>query len=63
MTAPALAKYRRLLAIQVRTSLTLGMQYRLDFLIEGAVSIFWVGVTLIPLLVVFGTIAARLVFC
>lgn len=50
----AFTKYGRLLAIQARTSLMLGMQYRLDFLVEGAVSIFWVGVTLIPLVVVFG---------
>lgn len=50
----AFTKYSRLLGIQVRTSLTLGMQYRLDFLVEGGVSLFWVGVTLIPLIVVFG---------
>jgi len=48
------SKYRRLLWMQIRTSLTYAMQYRLDFLIEGVVSIFWVGVTLIPLIVVFG---------
>ena len=50
----AFAKYGRLFGVQLRTSLTLGMQYRLDFLIEGAVSLFWVGVTLIPVMVVFG---------
>lgn len=50
----SLAKYGRLFGVQLRTSLTLGMQYRLDFLIEGAVSLFWVGVTLIPVIVVFG---------
>lgn len=48
------AKYRRLLWIQIRTSLTTAMQYRLDFVVEGLVSAFWVGVTLIPLVVVFG---------
>ena len=53
MTAAA-GKYLRLFGVQLRTSLALGMQYRLDFLIEGAVSVFWLGVTLIPLLVVFG---------
>lgn len=47
-------KHLRLFGVQVRTSLALGMQYRLDFLIEGAVSVFWLGVTLVPLLVVFG---------
>lgn len=49
-----LVRYSRLFGVQLRTSLALGMQYRLDFLIEGVVSIFWLGVTIVPLLVVFG---------
>ena len=49
-----LSRYSRLFAVQMRTSMVLAMQYRLDFLIEGVVSAFWLGVTLIPLLVVFG---------
>lgn len=48
-----LVRYTRLFGVQLRTSLALGMQYRLDFLIEGVVSIFWLGVTLVPLIVLF----------
>ena len=48
-----LRRYFGLLKIQVRTSATLAMQYRLDFLFKGLMSIFWMGVTLVPLLVVF----------
>jgi ABC-2 type transport system permease protein len=46
-------RYLRLLALQVRISATLAMQYRLDFFFKGAMAIFWLGVTLVPLLVVF----------
>jgi ABC-2 type transport system permease protein len=46
-------RYLRLLAIQVRTSAALAMQYRLDFFFKGAMAVFWLGVTLVPLLVVF----------
>jgi ABC-2 type transport system permease protein len=47
-------RYLRLFGVQVRTSLAMGMQYRLDFLIQGSTSILWLAVTLVPLLVVFG---------
>ena len=53
MTA-TVVRYSRLFGVQLRTSLALGMQYRLDFVIEGVVSIFWLFVTLTPLMVVFG---------
>jgi len=49
---------RRALAIvraQLRTSLALALQYRLEFLVEGALAILWIAVTLVPVLVVFGT--------
>jgi ABC-2 type transport system permease protein len=49
---------RRALAIlraQLRASVALALQYRLEFLVEGALAILWMGVTLVPILVVFGT--------
>jgi ABC-2 type transport system permease protein len=48
---------KRLLAIvraQLRASAALALQYRLEFVVEGALSVLWVGVTLVPILVVFG---------
>ncbi|HXN55454.1 MAG TPA: ABC-2 family transporter protein [Myxococcales bacterium] len=39
----------------LRASLALAFQYRLEFLVEGALALLWVGVTLVPLWVVFGT--------
>ena len=46
-------RYLGLLGVQIRTSATLAMQYRLDFLFKGLMAVFWLGVTLVPLLVVF----------
>lgn len=46
--------YGGLLAVQVRTSLTTAMQYRADFLVQGAMSLYWLGWNLVPLLVLFG---------
>ncbi len=46
-------RYLRLLTIQVRISAALAMQYRLDFFFKGIMALFWLGVTLVPLLVVF----------
>jgi ABC-2 type transport system permease protein len=48
-----LRRYLRLLAVQVRTSLTLSVQYRFDFFVEGALALVWLAVTLVPLLVVY----------
>jgi ABC-2 type transport system permease protein len=48
---------RRVLAVvraQLRASATLALQYRVEFLIEGALALLWIAVTLIPVLVVFG---------
>jgi ABC-2 type transport system permease protein len=42
-------RYLLLFAIQVRTSLVLGMQYRWEFLIDGALSLFWAGAAVLPL--------------
>jgi ABC-2 type transport system permease protein len=54
-----MAFYLRLVWMRVRTSLTTGMQYRWDFLIDAAMSIFWALVSLLPLWVFGG--AARAV--
>ncbi|MFO0582578.1 MAG: ABC-2 family transporter protein [Anaeromyxobacter sp.] len=47
-------RYLRLLGIQVRASLTVGLAYRVDFLVQGAMSVFWAGQAVVPLLVVYG---------
>jgi ABC-2 type transport system permease protein len=48
---------KRILAViraQLRASLALALQYRLDFVVEGALALLWMAVTLVPVLVVFG---------
>jgi ABC-2 type transport system permease protein len=49
-----MARYLRLLFIQLRTSLLLAMQYRLEFFLDGVMSLFWTASALAPLLVLFG---------
>jgi len=49
----AARRYLRLLATQVRTSLIGAMQYRADFLLEGVMSVYWIGWNLLPLLVLY----------
>ena len=47
----------RMLAViraQLRASLSLALQYRLDFVVEGALALLWTAVTLVPVYVVFG---------
>jgi ABC-2 type transport system permease protein len=46
-------RYARLFAVQLRASLLLGLQYRYDFLIDGAIEVFWTATALVPLFVVF----------
>jgi ABC-2 type transport system permease protein len=46
--------YLRLLSIQLRTSLALAMQYRVDFALDALVEIVWAVSALIPLFVVYG---------
>lgn len=46
-------RYLRLFAIQARASATVAMQYRVDFLVQGAVSAFWALLALVPLTIVF----------
>jgi ABC-2 type transport system permease protein len=47
-------RYLRLLWIQVRASLATAMQYRINFLIDGVMSLWWMIWTLVPLWIVFG---------
>jgi len=47
-------RYLRLLGIQLRASLTVGLAYRVDFLIQGGMSVFWAVQAVVPLLVVYG---------
>jgi ABC-2 type transport system permease protein len=47
-------RYLRLLWVQLRASLATAMQYRSDFFVDGAMSLWWVAWTTVPLLVVFG---------
>jgi ABC-2 type transport system permease protein len=49
---------KRILAIlraQLRASVALALQYRVEFIAEGALAILWMVVALVPVLVVFGT--------
>jgi ABC-2 type transport system permease protein len=49
-----LRRYLRLVRVQLRMSLTTAMQYRIEFLLKGGMALFWMAVTLVPLMVVFG---------
>ena len=49
-----MARYLRLLGIQLRASAALTLQYRVEFLVSGLLSVFWTGLSLVPLLVLFG---------
>lgn len=48
----------RVVQAQLRASVAIALQYRLEFVVEGLLAILWMGVTLVPLLVVFGTRAS-----
>jgi viologen exporter family transport system permease protein len=48
------ARYLRLLGVQLRASLAQSLQYRAEFLGEGALAVFWVFWSLVPLVVVYG---------
>ena len=49
-----LRRYAGLLGVQLRTSTVTAMQYRVDFVIEGAMSVYWLAWNLVPLLVLYG---------
>jgi ABC-2 type transport system permease protein len=42
-------RYLRLLALQLRLSLSLGAQYRWNFVVDGFVSLAWTGLGIVPL--------------
>ncbi len=46
-------RYLRLLGIQLRASFAVAAQYRFEFLVSGAISIFWTLLGIVPLLVLF----------
>ena len=48
-----LLRYARLLKVQLRTSVLLAMQYRYDFLVDGAISIFYAFTAIVPLFVIY----------
>lgn len=48
-----MTRYLRVLAIQLRISLSAAMAYRANFAIEGVMSLAWMAITLLPLVVVF----------
>jgi ABC-2 type transport system permease protein len=47
------ARYARLLGVQARASLVTSMQYRIDFVIEGLMSLYWLAWNIVPLLILF----------
>jgi ABC-2 type transport system permease protein len=47
-------RYLRLLALQIKVSFIQAAQYRVDFLVDGAIELLWTSTALAPLLVVFG---------
>lgn len=49
-----MTRYFTLLGIQLRASALLAMQYRLDFVLDAAMSLFWTGSALVPLVVLYG---------
>jgi ABC-2 type transport system permease protein len=48
------ARYFQLLLAQLRLSLLVSAQYRVDFFVDGAIEVLWTTTALAPLLVVFG---------
>jgi ABC-2 type transport system permease protein len=49
-----MARYLTLLGNQLRLSALLAMQYRLDFVLDALMSLFWTATALVPLLVLYG---------
>jgi ABC-2 type transport system permease protein len=49
-----MTRYLRLFALQLRVSAAQAMAYRANFLIQGAMSLLWIALTLVPLIVLFG---------
>ncbi len=49
----SVAFYGRLLGVQMRASAVTSMQYRIDFLIQGLMSLYWLAWNVVPLLILF----------
>ncbi len=49
----SVARYLRLLGVQLRASLLLAMQYRLDFALDALMSLFWTATAIVPLVVLY----------
>ncbi len=47
-------RYLRLLGVQLRASSLLALQYRVEFVSQGALALFWSAWSVLPLLVVYG---------
>jgi ABC-2 type transport system permease protein len=52
-TTSSLTRYPRLFALQMRSSLLVALQYRLDFFLSFSLGLFWSASTLVPLVVLF----------
>ncbi len=50
-------RYVRLLGVQLRASALLAAQYRIDFVVDGVMSLFWLAAALAPLYVVYGDVS------
>ncbi|HEX7840243.1 MAG TPA: ABC-2 family transporter protein [Kofleriaceae bacterium] len=48
-----MTRYLRLFALQLRVSAAQAMAYRANFLVQGAMSLVWMALTLVPLIVLF----------
>jgi ABC-2 type transport system permease protein len=48
-----MTRYLSLFMTNLRTSVAMAMQYRANFIIEGSLSIAWLGIALLPLIVLF----------
>lgn len=46
-------RYLRLLGLQLRVSLALGMQYRWEFVVDGLMTLLWTAIGIVPLHVAF----------
>jgi len=46
-------RYLRLLGVQFRASAQVALQYRVEFLVEGAMAFFWMAWAVVPVLVVY----------
>lgn len=43
----------RLFGVQLKSSLLLGLQHRTDFILDGAIEVFWALTAVVPLVVVY----------